>query len=320
MSTTLDALAGAASLDDLYGRLAPLAMLAGWNKPTPSLWPRPYESFRPAQWSYRSGKAALDAAGRLIDTALAERRNLILVNPVEGNAYGTARTIVAAYQMILPGERARSHRHSPNALRLIMDAEPGTYTVVDGVKLPMAPNDIVLTPAWRWHGHGNDGAAPAYWIDFLDAPLVHLLEPMFFDPYPGDFEEARESAAASPLLFPWREVRARLDAAAPDPRARYGRQIVLEHPMRTLGLAVMALDRGVATAPFRTTANNVFAVIAGRGSSTIGGETLRWERGDVFVAPAWRSHAHRPDDDAVLFRVSDEPVLAALDLLREEAP
>jgi gentisate 1,2-dioxygenase len=312
----IDRLVQAPSLDELYDRLAPFSMMAGWNKPTPSLWPRPRETFVPMHWSYRRGKAALDAAGRLIDTSLAERRNLILFNPAEGNTYGTARTIVAAYQMILPGERARSHRHSPNALRLIVDAEPGTYTIVDGVKVPMAPNDVVLTPAGMWHGHGNDGGSAAYWIDFLDAPLIHLLEPMFFDPYPDEFEQIRREASTSPLLFRWQDVGAKLGSAARDESGRYGRQIELEHPMRTMGLFMIGVDRGERTEPVRTTANNVYAVVAGRGRSVVDGEELRWERGDVFVAPAWRTHQHQADEDAVLFRVTDEPVMSALALLR----
>ena len=111
------------SLEELYGGLNPLKMVPGWAKTAPSLWPEPKKVFKPYRWRYDQAKGALDAAGRLINTELAERRNLILMNPSEG--YATSRTIVAAYQMIMPGEKARSHRHTPNALRLIHDAEPG---------------------------------------------------------------------------------------------------------------------------------------------------------------------------------------------------
>jgi gentisate 1,2-dioxygenase len=58
-------------------------------------------------WHYGQARGALDAAGRLINTELAERRNRILFKPAEGNTYGTVRTIVATYQMIMPGEWAR---------------------------------------------------------------------------------------------------------------------------------------------------------------------------------------------------------------------
>ena len=106
-------LAQSGSLEELYGKLDRVGMGPGWNKPTPSLWASPRKTFRPAHWAYEQARGALDAAGRLINTELAERRNLILFNPAEGNTYGTVRTIVAAYQMIMPGEWARAHRHTP---------------------------------------------------------------------------------------------------------------------------------------------------------------------------------------------------------------
>ncbi len=304
-------LAAAESLERLYALLAPLNIGAGWAKPTPSLWPEPRREFRPAHWRYAQAKAALDAAGRLINTELAERRNLILGNPAEGNSYATTKTLVAAYQMILPGERARTHRHTPNALRLILDAEPGAYTIVDGVKLPMLPGDVVLTPNWSWHGHGNDGQAKAYWLDFLDVPLVQLLEPMFFEPYPGDYEAAAEAPDASPMRFPWDETRRRLDAVPA------GTEIPLGDPaMATIALAMLRLSAGQATTPRQTTANNLYAVVAGAGTSEIDGEEFAWGHGDVVAAPAWQPHRHVATEPAVLFRVSDAPVMSRLGLLR----
>src|SRR6185437_8977825 len=122
-SPSHSALAHAGSLDELYRLLKPMSTGPGWNKRAPSLWDEPCKNFVPFRWQYAQAKAALDSAGRLINTELAERRNLILFNPIAGNDYATTRTLLAAYQMILPGERARSHRHSPNALRLVVEAE-----------------------------------------------------------------------------------------------------------------------------------------------------------------------------------------------------
>jgi len=169
---TREELARSGTLEELYGKLTKVGMGAGWNKPTPSLWTSPRKTFQPTHWSYAQARGALDAAGRLINTELAERRNLILFNPAEGNTYATVRTLVAAYQMIMPGEWARVHRHTPNALRLILDAESGTYTEVDGVNIGMEPGDVLLTPNWSTHGHGNNSKSNAYWLDVLDAPLT----------------------------------------------------------------------------------------------------------------------------------------------------
>ena len=318
MNATTEAISHADTLEELYPLLHSINLMPGWAKPEPSLWAEPKQNFLPAHWRYTDAKRALDAAGRLINTDLAERRNLLCYNPIEGNFYPTVRTLVAAYQGLLSGERARWHRHTPNALRLVLDSDPGTYTMVDGKRLPMLPGDVLLTPNWCWHGHGNEGRSTAYWLDFLDVPLVWLLEGMFFEPYKEPENDDVPDTTDSPFIFTWAETLKRLADAEPDPSGHFGRQIELGEPaMRTIALYMMALDRGKETKPFRTTANNIFAVAQGTGVSVIDGERFEWRRGDVFCAPAWRTHTHcGASDDAVLFRVTDAPVHTMLEFLR----
>ncbi|MFZ3310865.1 MAG: cupin domain-containing protein [Xanthobacteraceae bacterium] len=318
---TREDLARSGTLEELYGKISQIGIAPGWNKKVASLWPAPKKNFAPAHWSYEQARGALDAAGRLINTELAERRNLILYNPASGDSYGTVRTMVSAYQMILPGEWARAHRHTPNALRLIVDAEPGVYTDVNGVKLAMEPGDVLLTPNWSSHGHGNDSRASAYWLDFLDVPLVQLLEPMFFEPAEGE-DEARASLPPtkdSLFVFPLSETLKRLDAATPDPAGPFGTHVALGDPaMDTIALAMMRLAPQFKTAPYRTTANSIYAVVKGSGATTIDGERFAWRRGDVIAAPAWRQHFHQAAEDALLLRVSDEPVMQRLGFHRVE--
>jgi hypothetical protein len=163
------------TLDSLYEAAGGLNFTPGWMpRKKPILWAEPRSVFVPAHWTYENAKAALDAAGRLIDVSLAERRNLVMRNPAPGTNFETSRTLVCAYQMILPGESAPSHRHSSHALRVIIDGR-GSYSIVNGQKIPMETGDVVLTPGWCWHGHGHEGDRPAYWFDGLDVPLTHLL-------------------------------------------------------------------------------------------------------------------------------------------------
>lgn len=317
MSTSISRLS-TGSLDELYKELAPLHLGAGWNKPTPSLYPAPYKTYEPALWHYRDAHEALTTAGRLIDTSLAERRNLIMINPRAGNAYNTCTTLVSAYQMLLPGEHARSHRHTPNALRLIIDGDAGAYTTVDGVRVVMEPGDVVLTPSWMWHGHGNEGAVASYWTDYLDVPLVAALEPMFFELYPDGIQPETSRPERSPMRFPAAELQAQLAASGRDASGRFARRFTLDAPsLRTIRLEMCGLDANHANAPLRTTANCIYSVVRGRGTSSIDGVELAWERGDVFVAPAWRTQTHCAADDAILFRVTDEPLLEKLGMLRE---
>jgi len=310
-------LAQSGSLEELYTHLKPIQAVPGWAKTAPSLWPEPRKSFQAHRWSYEHAKGGLDAAGRLINTELAERRNLILQNPATG--YATSRTIVAAYQMIMPGEKARSHRHTPNALRLVIDAEPGAYTVVNGERLAMMPGDVVLTPNWCWHGHGNEGRSCAYWLDVLDVPLVQLLDPMFFEPHPDEFETEIQVPNDSPMHFPWADSQRRLNEAEAAGNEASHAEIALGDPaLETMALSMIKLKPGSATPPHKTTANNVFGVVEGEGATDVEGETLQWKRGDVIVVPSWQQHTHHSNDGAVLFRATDEPVMRKLGFMRED--
>ena len=83
-SPTPQQLAQSGTLEELYGSSNRSGMMApAGPRPTPSLWAEPKKSFQPYRWSYAQAKGALDAAGRLINTELAERRNLIMQNPAD---------------------------------------------------------------------------------------------------------------------------------------------------------------------------------------------------------------------------------------------
>jgi len=303
----MGALRDATSLDDLYGGLKPLNMTPGWiDRKKPLLWYEPYTTFLPSHWRYKECRQALDTAGRLISTELAERRNLVLANPVEGNDFATTKTLVNAYQMILPGEKARSHRHAPHALRVIVESE-GAYSVVNGEQHPMETGDIVLTPGWSWHSHGHDGDQPAYWLDGLDVPLTHLLEPMFFEEHPNEFEKVERITPDSPYRFTWENIQRRVEAADIDPDGCFGRRVRLDaDEMPTIGIYVERLEAGQTTRRYRHSANVVFSPMMGSGSSVIGGTKIDWARGDAFVGPTWNWIEHRAEEDTILFTMTDE--------------
>jgi gentisate 1,2-dioxygenase len=142
---------------------------------------------------------------------------------------------------------------------------------------------------------------------------------MFFEPHPAGYEPVARTADISPMRFAWKDTLRRLDECAPDPSGPYGTLIELGEPaMRTIALHMMRLTPGVPTATHRTTANNIYAVAQGSGTSTIDGESFAWSRGDCLGVPAWRPHSHRASGHAVLLRVSDEALLRPLALLRQE--
>lgn len=317
MTVTPQAFADAESMEALYDLLDEARIGAGWNKPTPSLYPAPKREFVPAHWSYAIAKPALDAAGRFVSTEKAERRNLILANPVPGNSYATSRTLVAAYQLVKGGEAARSHRHTPNALRLAVDSNRDVYTVVQGEKIPMEPGDVLLTPNWLWHGHSNESNEDAYWIDFLDAPLVQFLDPMFFEHHADVVEKTDVYNPAAPMRFAYAETGAAVRAA---PESTPGvRWLELGPPhLDTIGLHLRHFTPGSTAHDARTTANRIYAVIEGNGVVETDLHRFNWGRGDVFVLPGWSEATWAVPEGACLLLVTDAPLLARLNWLKTE--
>lgn len=308
----------AQDLPALYARLDRVRMKNGWAKPTPSLYPEPRQTFVPAHWRYADARAALHAAGRLVGTEWAERRNLIMANPIPGNDYATVRTLVGAYQMVKAGETARSHRHTPNAMRVVLEAGRNTFTIVDGVKVPMLHGDVLLTPNMCYHGHSNESASDAYWVDFLDAPLVQHLGPMFFELHPDTLETATQVDPASPMRFAYADYLPRLLATAPVAAGVH--TLELGPPqLDTFDRTVVRIHAGARWACERDTVNRIYTVIDGQGHSTVGGQRFDWAPGDMIAVPSWTHHEHQTTQDAVLLQVSDAPLLRLLNWHRTSA-
>jgi gentisate 1,2-dioxygenase len=281
---------------------------AGWARKEPALWPLPRPKFAPAIWRFAAAKAALDQAAEFVPAEQAERRNLIMVNPIEGNVYASTRNLVAAYQMVKAGEKARSHRHTAAALRLVIEAKPGTYTVVNGARLDMAPGDVVLTPSWCWHGHANETDTTSYWIDFLDVPFIQHAECMFFEPHPKGFEDVT-SRGSDQWSIP---AEATLGPGGDAKVVAIGKE-----GLPTIALALMRQPKGAETDVPKTTVNNLYAVIRGKARiSAENGFDESLSPGDVVAMPCWHSHRISAGEDAILLRVSDEPLLAKFGLVR----
>ena len=72
------------TIDDLISRIADVNCIPGWvARKQPLMWGAPRSRFVPAHWRYAEIRPALLAAGRVIGTDLAERRNFVLRNPIE---------------------------------------------------------------------------------------------------------------------------------------------------------------------------------------------------------------------------------------------
>lgn len=89
----------------------------------------------------------------------------------------------------------------------------------------------------------------------------------------------------------------------------------------TLSYCVQMLRAGEKTQVHGHTNGTVYHVVRGQGTSFAGAEELHWEMVDCFVLPLWHSHRHLNHSskfDAILFSITDSPILESLGLLRTE--
>jgi gentisate 1,2-dioxygenase len=284
--------------------LAPL-----WERLHNVLTPEPHTASKPFHWSYAAVRPLLLESAAVVSAEEAERRVLVLENPAFDGQNAITESLYAGLQLIMPGEVARSHRHTPAALRFIIEGDCG-YTAVNGVKARMSPGDLILTPAWAWHDHGNEGTQPVTWLDVLDLPLVEKLGPVFMEPGP----QTGPSAAPTTFHFPYATARAAVRQSPLHPALGH----VSEYPpIPTISMFLQLLPAGFRGHTYRCTEGRVFCVAEGRGRAVTDTETFEWERHDVFVMPCWKRYRLEADQESVLFAASDRDVQARLGLLRE---
>ncbi len=303
--------------------------------------PRP--NTKPTCWSYQALRPLLMRAGELTPIEKAERRVLVLANPGHGldNMKASA-AIYLGMQLLLPGEWAPSHRHTPNAVRMIVEGE-GAYTTVDGEKCPMSRGDLILTPTGLWHEHGHDGSEPVVWLDVLDLPIVYYLEASYViggqaqavTPGRGDRAYARggivptplfeRSAKAYPMLrYPWVQARAALLALADDQPLLDAVQVSYINPEtggaaeNILGFYALMLRPGqTLRLPVRSPAS-VFHLIEGGVDACIDDQTFTLAAADTCCAPGYSAVALRnrlAGQPAFIFIADETPLHQKLGLL-----
>lgn len=107
---------------------------------------KPQPNTKATSWKYSSIRPLLMQAGDLTPIEKAERRVLVLANPGHGlEKMQASAAMYLGMQLLLPGEWAPAHRHTPNAVRMIVEGD-GAYTTVDGEKCVMSRGDLILTP------------------------------------------------------------------------------------------------------------------------------------------------------------------------------
>ncbi|MGH3327905.1 MAG: cupin domain-containing protein, partial [Streptomycetales bacterium] len=148
----------------------------------------------PWLWRWKRLKPLAERAGELVPIERGgERRVLALSNPGLGGRPFATPTLWAAVQYLGPRESAPAHRHTPGAIRFVLEGE-GVWTLVNGDPCAMAPGDLILTPSWNWHEHHNPHDHPMVWFDGLDIPLLKALDAVFYENYPDLYVDPNQPA------------------------------------------------------------------------------------------------------------------------------
>lgn len=145
-------------LDELYGDMADADLQPLWLQK--GLLPRMPNGLSPHIWRWKTLRALAERSGDLVGIDRGgDRRVLALAHPdLRGEPFAT-HTLWGAIQYLNAGELAPAHRHSPAALRFVLEGT-GVWTLVDGDPVLMEPGDLVLTPSYNWHEHHNPVTPP----------------------------------------------------------------------------------------------------------------------------------------------------------------
>jgi gentisate 1,2-dioxygenase len=334
----------AAALEQFSNEIRGMDMMPLWEREASAM--TPGTRCVPRIWHYADVRPALMQSISLISKRQAERRVLVLENPsLRGSTY-IVNSLYAGLQAIAPGEIAPSHRHTPNALRFVIEGEGG-YTAVGGERATMRPGDFVVTRSWAWHDHGNLGKGPMVWLDGLDTAIAKFFGGTFREDHANEthpiVRAEGESLAAyganmlplsgnaanlhSPiLLYPYERSRAALEHMrladrihpAHGVKLRYSNPLTGGHPFPTMSTFMQLLPAGFRGRSYRTTENTVFVIVEARGVIEIADQRLEFAPHDVVAAPAWSRIRFSTDEQAVIFSYSDRAAQEQLGFWRED--
>lgn len=325
-------------LEELNGKLANLGMRGYWqlrhdaDRMEPKLW----------RWT--------DIYPALMETADVVRLGSDAFRRNVGLQTGS-RTISMGFQIVLPGEAAPPHRHTNTALRFVVKGG-GAYTTSNGEPMIMYPGDLLIQPNWAWHDHVNHSNEPIIWIDALDSGLVNFLNASFREEWSEGMNQpltkkdgasrrlygpARQpvlqyESPGVPYHYKWGETLEALEELAQqgisDPYdgvlLEYKNPITGGHTFLTMTCHLQMLMPGQETCFHRHTGTTLYHAVQGQGEIVVDRDKpmdLAWDERDSFSLPSWRWHKHKnhsKTDPAILFSITDRPLLQMTGLDREE--
>jgi gentisate 1,2-dioxygenase len=114
----------------------------------------------------KASEALTESPGDLYDGIL-----LRYVDPITGGP--TLPTMACEIQMLRPGEKGQSHRHTHT---VVYHAFKGRGTTrIGGQRFDWEQGDSFVVPLWNWHSHENSSKGSAILFSINDHPAIEAL-------------------------------------------------------------------------------------------------------------------------------------------------
>ena len=144
--------------------------------------PRFEATHYPGVWLRQELQALADQPG----SARSNRLSLLLANRDLPATRTVTHVLWAMFGMVPAGATQAPHRHQSVALDLIVDCQPGCYTLVgtelhdDGTilnprRIDWQAGGAFITPPGHWHAHVNESGSTAWLLPIQDAGLQTYL-------------------------------------------------------------------------------------------------------------------------------------------------
>lgn len=144
------------------------------------------QRFKPTLYTSEDSLSELDKVKKEAEAVNRSRISVLLANKALDQTLTVTHTLWAMLGVLPKDSVQLPHKHQSVALDLILDCEPGCYTLVgpkisangvieNPVRVDWKPYSAFITPPGYWHAHYNESVNQAHLIPLQDAGLQTYL-------------------------------------------------------------------------------------------------------------------------------------------------
>lgn len=142
--------------------------------------------FKPTLYTSEDTLRELEKVRKDADSVNRSRISVLLANKKMDQTLTVTHTLWAMLGVLPRGAVQLPHRHQSVALDLILDCDPGCYTLVgtrisakgeimNATRVDWKPYSVFITPPGYWHAHYNESSNEAHLMPMQDAGLQTYL-------------------------------------------------------------------------------------------------------------------------------------------------